>query len=622
MRLYEAQLNDFVNDVKLNRIADILSNTYTSVFKRLPTISEKRSWHNSLRQVKDVFEVAELKDNYIAVETQIPYTARRIDVLLFGLSENKEENIVLMELKQWDNNGVTDSDFEGNIFVKYEKGFSESPHPSLQVEGYHFGLLDNYHTFNEKPKLNLVSCVYCHNYSKNEPAVLFYPKFKKSYDEYPIFTKEQVIELGQYLKERLGNGRGLEVFNRFRTSKIKPSKKLLDHTAKMIHEQQIFNLIDDQITAYNAIMTKAKVLSKLKEKSVFIIKGGPGTGKSVIALEVMGELLRKGKNVFYLTGSKSFTETLRKIVGTRARDRIKYFNSYRDYTGPKIDVFVCDEAHRMREKSKKMFDKKEILDILPPQIDELLTASKMTIFLIDEKQIVRPDEIGSVRLIKDAAIKNGTKEQNIHEYELTTQFRCNGSDAYIQWLDNVLQITPNDKNRLEKADNYEFKIFDSPHDLKKAIIEKNKVKENSSRIVAGFCWPWSEPLKDGSLVNDVKIGDFEMPWEDKRNFWKWATDKSGMGQVGTVYTSQGFEFDYIGVIIGPDLTYNPNTETFKAHKDISHDSMVTRNNNKLDNHLKNVYRVLMSRGMKGCYVYFMDKDTEKYFRSHLPEIKT
>ena len=87
----------------------------------------------------------------------------------------------------------------------------------------------------------------------------------------------------------------------------------------MINKQQIFNLIDDQIAAYNSIMHKAKKLSQTDTKSIVIVKGGPGTGKSVIALEVMGELMRKGKTVFHATGSSAFTNTLRKIVGAGAQ---------------------------------------------------------------------------------------------------------------------------------------------------------------------------------------------------------------------------------------------------------------------------------------------------------------
>ena len=171
----------------------------------------------------------------------------------------------------------------------------------------------------------------------------------------------------------------------------------------------------------------------------------------------------------------------------------------------------------------------------------------------------------------------------------------------------------------DKEEKMEFKIVESPEKLKELIDEKNKEKKNSARIVAGFCWPWSAPLKDGTLVNDVKIGNFQMPWEKKDDFWRWATDDSGMNQVGTIYTSQGFEFDYIGVIFGNDLVYNKDKKKWEVNPKNSYDTMVTRNNSKLLEHFKNVYRVLLSRAHKGVYVYFMDKDTEEYFKSKIGE---
>ena len=252
-----------------------------------------------------------------------------------------------------------------------------------------------------------------------------------------------------------------------------------------------------------------------------------------------------------------------------------------------------------------------------PQIEELLRAAKLSIFFIDERQVVRPNEIGSIELIKDTAKQFGVAAEEIAEFELTTQFRCSGSDSFLQWIENSLEIRESEKQFLSKEDRMEFKIFDNPMELREAIENKNEEKKNCARIVAGFCWPWSQPKADGSLVNDVKIGNFEMPWERKDQFWKWATDNSGMEQVGTVYTAQGFEFDYIGVIFGNDLVYDKNKKTWIAKTENSCDTMTKRKNDKFVEHLKNIYRVLLSRAHKGCYVYFMDKDTEEYFRSKI-----
>lgn len=620
MRLYEGTVQQFKEDILENNIADLISEKYKEYYKRKVNSSEFNSWNVSLRFLKDVLESSELLKNKIIVEYELPYSEKRIDVILFGKDKKGDENIVVLELKQWSNEKVQDSENQGNVIVDFGRFKKESPHPSLQVQGYYYYLKDFMTIFEEDKKLQLNACVYCHNYKKGDKEVLYLPKFEESVKKYPVFSKEEASELGKYLKKKLEVGDGLEIFGKFTHSILRPSKKLLEHTKDMINKQQIFNLIDEQITAYNTIMNKAKRLAKSKEKSVVIVKGGPGTGKSVLALEVMGELLRQGKQVYHATGSSAFTNTLRNILGTRSANLFKFFNSFISYKENQIEVLICDEAHRIRETSENRYTKRDFRTG-EPQINELIRAAKLSIFFIDEKQIVRPNEIGSVDLIKEAALKLGVKVENIYDdYELQTQFRCGGSVKYIDWIENILMIKEEGEElSFDKEEKMEFKIVESPEKLKELIDEKNKEKKNSARIVAGFCWPWSNPNRDGTLVNDVKIGNFQMPWEKKDDFWRWATDDSGMNQVGTVYTSQGFEFDYVGVIFGNDLVYNKSKKELEAKPSNSYDSLVTRNNKKLNEHFKNVYRVLLSRAHKGVYVYFMDKDTEEYFRSKIGE---
>ncbi len=616
MILYEGTIEQFNEDVMQNSIADRAADEYKTYYKRNPGESEYRAWAHSLAILNNSFLYAGLKDNHIVVEYELPYSSRRIDILLFGCNKANQENIVMMELKQWSNDNVEDCESEGNVVVDYGRFWKEQAHPALQVQGYHFDLKDFLEVFEDKNPPELSSCVYAHNYSKEVKNVLFSEKFSNAIKTFPVFAKEDSVELSRYLKERLQSGKGQIIFERFARSTIRPSKRLLDHTRDMINERQIFNLIDDQIAAYNAIMHKAKQLSKKKEKSVVIVKGGPGTGKSVIALEVMGELLRQNRKVMHATGSSAFTNTLRKIVGVRARNLFKFFNSFAGAPSNSFDVLICDEAHRIRETSANRYTPASHRTGLP-QIDELLQIAKLNIFLIDENQVVRPNEIGSIGLIRNAAKQFGVSEDNIAEFELKTQFRCSGSDAYLQWLDKVLDVNDSEIARFDPK--MEFAIFDSPSEMMDQIRVRNSEKKNSARIVAGFCWPWSNPNRDGSLVKDVKIGDFEMPWEKKSEFWKWATDESGMEQVGTVYTAQGFEFDYIGVIFGKDLVYDYFQKKWVSQSQHSHDTMVTRNNAELTRHLKQVYRVLMSRAHKGVYVYFMDKNTEIYFRKSLEE---
>src|SRR6202041_1976743 len=619
MRLYEGTISDFNRAVIQNTIADQIGSSYQGYYKRRAAPSEYRSWQQSLNFLRNSFDYTGLTDNKLVIEYELPYSARRIDALIFGRDSNDTDSVVLIELKQWSNESVADCESDGNLVVDFGTVRKEQAHPSLQVQGYHYDLKDFFTLFREAPAAKLASCAYCHNYSRlGLNPVIFSPQFVKDLEQFPVFAKEDIEALGVYLGERLSRGNGLEVFGRFVTSPIRPSKRLLEHTSEMINKQQIFNLIDDQIAAFNTIMHRAKALTQSKRKSMVIVKGGPGTGKSVIALEVMGELMRKGKTVYHATGSSAFTNTLRKIVGVRAANLFKFFNSFMTMEPNSGEILVCDEAHRIRRNSNNRYTKRENRSD-QPQIDELLRVAKLNIFFIDENQVVRPEEIGNVQLIRDAAGRFGIGESDIAEFELKTQFRCSGSDAYLQWLDKTLAITDTETPAFDAR--MQFRVFSTPSEMMDEIRKRNAEKKNSARIVAGFCWPWSAPNRDGSLVNDVHIGEFAMPWEKKDTFWKWATDDSGMEQVGTVYTAQGFEFDYIGVIFGPDLVYDIESQAWKGVPEKSNDTQVKRKNPNLTQHLKNVYRVLMSRAHRGVYVHFMDSATEQFFRSALKELQ-
>lgn len=624
MRLYAGTTEQFVQDALENTLADKLKEAYERYYYRLANPREVVSWTNSLQFVKNAIQLAPLKDNMIVVEYELPYSNQRIDCMLFGRGEDTGDNIVLIELKQWTE--VHDCEIENNVITFVGGSKRMEPHPSYQVGGYHLYLTDFVQVFNETPSINLSSICYCHNYSRRED-VLFATKFLHILNRFPVFAKEDARELARFLRFRLGGGDGNAIFNRFINSPVRPSKKLLEHTRQMINGQRVFNLIEDQITAYNTILDRAKKCAALPKKSVIIVKGGPGTGKSAIALNVIAELLSKGQTVYHATGSAAFTTTLRKIVGARAANLFKYFNSFSHVGYNEIDVLVCDEAHRIRKTSGGRYTPKR-LRTGKQQIEELLEASKVSIFFIDDDQVVRPEEIGSTSLIRDTAKKY---TNDVYEFELRTQFRCNGSDGYLNWLDNTLGIRETANIMLTKDEKMDFRIFDSPHKLRDEIKRINGRKPNSARMVAGFCWPWSDPNPDGTLKEDVVIGDFRMTWEAKNEAKilapgipkaaLWAYDPNGVNQMGSIYTIQGFEFDYVGVVFGNDLVYDSEKKSWVGKPENSADKAVKRDTANFVRYVKNVYRVLMSRGMSGCYVYFIDKSTEDYFRSRIdPEV--
>ncbi len=624
MRLYEGDISTFRADVLSNKISDKLVDSYKSYYSKLPVHSEIRSWNNSLRALNDAIAYTGLNDNMIALEYELPYSSRRIDCLFFGKGEDNKENAVIVELKQWED--AKELDIEGNFeTVETYTGGSirEVPHPSSQIEKYTLNLKDSVVVLQEEPKIELYSCSYCHNYIKKEGKGLFSDRYKELLKDYPIFTKNDIEQLSKYLKNKLQRGDGFKVFNRFSESEIAPSKKLAEHFRGVIKEnKEVFHLIDDQLAAYNTIVDRARRSNRLEKKSVIIIKGGPGTGKSVIAINTVQKLLSEGIKVYHATGSKAFTESIRKLVGSRAAILFKYFNTFSKTKSNEINVLIMDEAHRIRKSSNNRYTKKEERSE-KPQIEELIDVAKVSVFFIDDDQVVRPDEIGSVSLIKDTAKKF---DAEVFEYQLETQFRCNGSNGYMEWVDNTLGIKETANKTLTKNEKVEFKIFENPKDLYNAIMDKN-TKNHPARMVAGFCWKWSDTKSDGTLNEDVIVGDFKMTWEAKNESRKlapgipkamyWAIDPNGVSQCGSIYTIQGFEFDYVGVIFGKDLVYDPIGKIWLGKPENSADSSAKRAKGDFIKYAKNAYRVLLTRGMKGCYVHFMDKNTENFFKSKI-----
>jgi DUF2075 family protein len=541
--------------------------------------------------------------------------------MICGRNEKRKDNAVIVELKQWDKCEEAVGENEVMTWVGGTK--REVLHPSVQVGQYQMYLEDTHTAFYaDSDPVVLSACTYLHNYNFYSEDVIFSSKFDRALKKYPLFTADDVDKLKDYLVNKLERGEGTDVLRRVEESKYRPSKKLMDHVGNMIKGKSEYILLDEQLVVYDAVLSCAKKGFHDKQETVIIIKGGPGTGKSVIAINLMADLLLKGYNAHYATGSRAFTETLRKIIGARGSVQFKYFNSYIQAEHNIVDVLIADEAHRIRETSNDRFTPR-IKRSRFSQIEELLQASKVGVFFIDDKQVVRPNEIGSAEYIKQSAYVSKCK---VYEYQLEAQFRCNGSDAFVNWINNTLGIERTAHVIWDQQEEFDFKIFQSPLDLENAI--RQKVGEGfTGRVTAGFCWDWSLPNEDGTLKNDVVIGDYRRPWDAKPEAKKlapgipkaslWAHDPNGINQVGCVYTAQGFEFDYVGVIFGEDLVYDFDKQAWIGNLSKSSDNVVKRSGEKFVDLVRNTYRVLLSRGMKGCYVHFMNKDTERFFKSRI-----
>jgi DUF2075 family protein len=624
MRLYAGTSQQFIQDTIQNQIAEKLKLAFFENFRYYPHPGEMNAWRNSLRAISLIFQYASLFDHGIMLEYQLPLSSKRLDCLICGKDKHRKDNAIIIELKQWEKCEEATGSNEVLTWIGGSK--KETLHPSVQVGQYKMYLEDTHTAFySEEEPIILTACTYLHNYNYYSDDIIFSNKFIDTLKNYPLFTADDTEKLKEYLIIKLENGNGIDILKRIEESTYRPNKKLMDHVGNIIKGKSEYILLDEQLVVYDAVLSRAKESFHDKQKAVIIIKGGPGTGKSVIAINLMADLLLKGYNAHYATGSRAFTETLKRIIGPRGAAQFKYFNSYSDAESNAIDVLIADEAHRLREKSYNRFTPRyKRLEIL--QIEELIHASKVAVFFIDDNQIVRPGEIGSVNYIKEYAMKKNCK---IFEHELEAQFRCAGSDGFVNWINNTLGIKRTANVIWNQNEDFDFRIYNSPEELENAIKEKVKAG-HTGRVTAGFCWEWSKSNLDGTLKDDVIIDDFRRPWNarpesrilapgiPKSNLW--AYDQNGINQIGCIYTAQGFEFDYVGVIFGNDLIYDFNMQSWIAHPENSEDKVVRKSKEKFLDLVKNTYRVLLSRGMKGCYIYFMDKETEKFFRTRMENI--
>ena len=626
MRLYQNSAQELINDLNYNKLSDKLKQSFVAYYGHNPSQGEYNAWNNSFQFIKNELQENKLYNIYVVIEYELPYSARRIDVILMGHGTENFKNIIIVELKQWSSAKL--SEIEGNVITYVGHQEREVPHPSEQVAGYYYYMKDFMEIFN-RDDYGLYGCSYCHNYSQTDKTLLDV-SFNNVLSKFPLFTRDDFKKFGDYLKDKLSNGNGLDVYNDFITGDIKPSKKLIDYTSDILRNQKVFSLIDDQILANNTIIDRAKKAATFKHKSVIIVEGGPGTGKSVIALNAMAELLSKGFKVYHATGSKAFTSSLQKIVGSGDMRSVKnfflYFNSVSHAITNEIDVLIADEAHRIRKSSNNRYTRPERRSTLP-QIEELINSAKVSVFFIDEHQLVRPEEIGSIKLITEAAKKFGAK---VYNFQLKTQFRCSGSDGYLNWIDSLLNINDTGNEFLSKNEKMEFKIVDDPQILRDEMNLRNSKNTNSARMVAGFCWPWSNPNENGTLVDDIVIGDFKATWElkdfAKIKFTKkpetpawnlWPIDPSCSNQVGSIYTIQGLEFDYIFLIWGNDLVYDYSINDWVGKPENSKDPVIRKGKEKFTEHVKNIYRILLTRARYGVYVYFVDADTRKFVESRI-----
>ena len=609
-------MSDTENDVLETKLYDAIKNK----MNRSTGLSELNSWRNSLKEMYITLNDSNIpSDVGVAIEYNIPQTSKRVDFLISGYGKDNKGNVIIVELKQWEKLQAIEG--QEAIVETFTGGANRRVvHPSYQAWSY-AALIKDYNEYVQDADIELHPCAYLHNYPRVENDPLDAKQYKEVLADAPAFTYGQRDALRNFIKKSIITGDNEDALVKIEHGKIRPSKQLQDSISGMLKGNKEFIMLDEQKVVYENILSLSTKCQKDGKKRTIIVEGGPGTGKTVVAINLLAELTKRNQFVQYVSKNAApRTVYGYKLKGTMKKSSVdnlfKGSGCYTEAPMNSVGTILADEAHRLNEKSGMFQNMGE------NQIKEIIHASRCSVFFIDESQRVTTSDIGSIAEIEKWAERENSE---VIKMELVSQFRCNGSDGYLAWIDDVLQIRDTANYDLEGID-YDIRICDSPKEMEHIVIEKNRIR-NRARILAGYCWNWPKDTRNDVNYHDIKIGDYGISWNlDGGDAF--AINPDSVHEAGCIHTSQGLEFDYVGVIIGDDMRYEngeivtdyskraKTDQSMKGIKGLAKDDP-EKASQLADEIIKNTYRTLMTRGMKGCYVYCTDSELAAYLKERL-----
>ncbi|GAA3585555.1 DNA/RNA helicase domain-containing protein [Marinobacter xestospongiae] len=615
MIVYSASKAEFVEHVKFNQIEKVIEEEVRRKLKRKTPKSEIESWKNSLQYMFNALLDQRIPPSAgVAIEYTIPLTSRRVDFILTGKDASRNDTAIIVELKQWSEAEVTDKDAIVRTFLN--GSIREVNHPSYQAWSYS-ALIEDYNETVREEHISLQPCAYLHNMDSGE--AINDSRYAEHTERAPVYISSDAKKLSEFLRRNIRYGDSDNILYRIEHGVIKPSKGLADCLASMLRGNREFILLDEQKLVYETALDLAEEGRK-KPKQTLIVKGGPGTGKSVVAINVIVEATNREMLTQFVSKNAAPREVFKaRLTGTMRKTHIDNIfrgsGGYIDTENNFFDLLVVDEAHRLNEKSGLYGNLGE------NQIKEIINSARTSVFFIDEDQRVTLSDIGTVEEIRSFAGQLGS---DVTIMELSSQFRCNGSDGYLAWVDHILQIRETANTSLDGID-YDFGVFDDPNELRDFIEKKNR-RANKARLVAGYCWDWNSRRDPARFDIEFSEYDFRARWNLDKHGSKWLIAEDSISEIGCIHTCQGLELDYVGVIIGDDLVIRDGIAVTNAGARSKSDRSVRGYKKRLiedresaladaDMIIKNTYRTLMTRGMKGCFIYSADAETREHFRS-------
>jgi uncharacterized protein len=567
--------------------------------------SELASWKSSVPALQRLLADPRLHGLWILLEAALPNGLGRVDCALIGRDEQGRDHIVVLELKAWSDakRPQGPSDMLTPI-PPGRRGPEKLAHPSRQASGYRTHLKELLVACHDENRVAVSALAWLYNTHSCARPPFNDAVFSDVLRSAPIYGASQIDDLRSHLWRLAPSPVDGEFLRRLDTSDISPSRPLMERLTSSIADFSGFALTGDQIDVFDRIVNAYDAT----ERRVVIVRGGPGAGKTVVALQLLREFYKRDIPAFYFASSQAIVNAYQSAFHA---SRSVFANSA-TFGRSNVPVQIIDEAHRLRDRK---------------QIKRAIESAHLTVFLIDDRQIILPADITGHREIAESAASVCPRDAVV--LDLVGDKRC-GSEAYIHWLDAALGIPTAPGPRVSSS--YRFKIVDSPHDLESRL----RLCGGAWRIVAGICWTRSDPTESGELLHDVDVPefDFRRPWSGDHKKLRgarlyqaalcWATEPEAQCHVGNIYTAQSFEFDYVGVIFGKDLVvrdgvwgaeldHHPRTDVrFYARGAWSRPARAR-------DCLQNIYRVLLTRGRKGCFVFFQDAETRSHFERLLAD---
>ncbi len=618
MIVYNDTKRQFVDDVKNSSIADKILSCIKQKGIAAGGGTEYISWENSMQFMRNIVDDKDIEDDVrVAIEYNIPLTSKRVDFIIYGSDKNGDDNVVIVELKQWQEAEIVDDEMHYCVRTYVGKANNIVCHPSYQAYSYSRFLYNYCQTLTDRD-IKIIPCAYLHNFNPQKRYVLEAPIYKEWTDCAPFFIKNQVAEFNQFVKQyvskRSSNGDILYLID---NGRIRPTKALQDSLVSMVKGNKEFILLDEQAVIYDMCLKTMSQCVADGKKRTLVIQGGPGTGKSVLAVNLLMQFISQRLNASYVTKNSAPRNAFLSILThSDAKKRVDIKQLFRSpfnlASCPQnaYDCLIVDEAHRLVKKMYGDWSGEN-------QIKECINASLFTIFMLDEDQAVTTSDIGSVAEVKKWCDTLNSRMIINESTRLISQFRCNGSGTYIQFIDQLLQRNKESVEIDFTELNYDFRVFDDPNEMREALRQKNEIN-NRARMVAGYCYDWN--VKKGRGDYDIILSNgFKAKW-NLANDNIWAVNPNSFDEVGCIHTAQGLEFDYVGVIIGKDLSFDVATgkvvvdQTAISKDDKSSGIRALRDKDEARRLILNTYKTLLTRGQKGCYVYCEDEALASYMR--------